>query len=94
MKRSALLRHLRKHGCCLKRQGRSHSLWYNPQTGVVEAIPRHSPRSLRNSLERSVEDCQFLNSRGSNSIPGGHLLLAAQLLNGPNLLVPIVAGGS
>lgn len=52
------------------------------------------PRSLRNSLERSVEDCQFLKSRESNSLPGGHLLLAAQLLNGPNLLVPIMAGGS
>ena len=37
MKRSALLRHLRKHGCCLKREGRSHSLWTNPATGGVEA---------------------------------------------------------
>ena len=41
MKRSALLRHLRKHGCVLKREGRSHSLWMNPATGGVEAVPRH-----------------------------------------------------
>ena len=41
MKRTALLRHLRKHGCYLKREGRSHSLWVNPATGAVEAIPRH-----------------------------------------------------
>jgi mRNA interferase HicA len=41
MKRSALLRHLRKHGCFLKREGSSHSLWINPKTGHVEAIPRH-----------------------------------------------------
>ncbi|MCH7934347.1 MAG: type II toxin-antitoxin system HicA family toxin [Gemmatimonadetes bacterium] len=42
MKRSALLRHLRRHGCHLKREGRSHSLWTNPQTGKVEAVPRHT----------------------------------------------------
>jgi mRNA interferase HicA len=42
VKRSALLRHLRKHGCILKREGRSHSLWVNPQTGHMEAVPRHT----------------------------------------------------
>lgn len=41
MKRTALLRHLRKHGCVLKREGRSHSLWMNPETGELEAVPRH-----------------------------------------------------
>ena len=41
MKRSRLLRHLRRHGCHLKREGSAHSLWTNPKTGVVEAIPRH-----------------------------------------------------
>ncbi|HAZ31022.1 TPA: addiction module toxin, HicA family [Candidatus Acetothermia bacterium] len=42
MKRGALLRHLRQHGCHLKREGRSHSLWTNPRTGEFEAVPRHS----------------------------------------------------
>ena len=42
MKRVALLRHLRRHGCQLKREGRSHSLWTNPKTGQVEAVPRHT----------------------------------------------------
>jgi mRNA interferase HicA len=42
MKREALLRHLRKHGCQLKREGSAHSLWTNPNTGQVEAIPRHT----------------------------------------------------
>ena len=42
MKRGALLRHLRHHGCYLKREGRSHSLWTNPRTGQVEAVPRHT----------------------------------------------------
>lgn len=41
MKRHELLQHLRTNGCYLKREGRSHSLWTNPQTGQVEAIPRH-----------------------------------------------------
>ena len=42
MKRGDLLRHLRQHGCYLKREGRSHSLWTNPATGAVEAVPRHT----------------------------------------------------
>ncbi len=41
MKREALLKHLRRHGCYLKREGRSHSLWCNPHTGRIEAVPRH-----------------------------------------------------
>jgi len=41
MKRHTLLRHLRKHGWHLKREGRAHSLWANPATGQVEAVPRH-----------------------------------------------------
>ena len=41
MKRSALLRHLRRYGCVLKREGSAHSLWMNPQTGQMEAVPRH-----------------------------------------------------
>jgi hypothetical protein len=42
VKRGDLLRYLRKHGCHLKREGRSHSLWTNPVTGAVEAVPRHT----------------------------------------------------
>ncbi|MBI2909716.1 MAG: type II toxin-antitoxin system HicA family toxin [Chloroflexi bacterium] len=42
MKRTTLLRRLRKYGCVLEREGRSHSLWINPHTGRIEPIPRHS----------------------------------------------------
>ena len=42
MKRGVLLRHLRKNGCVLKREGRSHSLWTNPRSGGMEAVPRHN----------------------------------------------------
>src|SRR5258708_2056893 len=42
MKRRALLGHLQEHGCVPLREGGSHSIWSNPQTGRKEAIPRHS----------------------------------------------------
>ena len=52
MKRSSLLQHLRRHGCSLKREGRAHSLWCNPQTGAVEAVPRHT--EIPNGLARKI----------------------------------------
>jgi len=52
MKRTALLKHLRRHGCVLKREGRSHSLWTNRSTGEVEAVPRHV--EIRNKLARKI----------------------------------------
>lgn len=56
MKRSALLRYLRRNGCYLKREGASHSLWTNPQTGRVEAVPRHVeiPNLLARRICRSL----------------------------------------
>jgi hypothetical protein len=41
MKRRELERKFRIAMCYLKREGDSHSLWINPKTGVVEAVPRH-----------------------------------------------------
>ncbi len=52
MKRGTLLRQLRAHGCYLKREGRSHSLWCNPRTGAVEAVPRHS--EIVDALARKI----------------------------------------
>ena len=52
MKRSALLKHLRRNGCILKREGASHSLWLNPKTGAVEAIPRHT--EIKNLLAKKI----------------------------------------
>ena len=52
MKRSSLLAHLRRHGCYLKRVGRAHSLWINPQSGQVEAVPRHI--EISNNLARKI----------------------------------------
>jgi mRNA interferase HicA len=36
----------------LKREGASHSLWINPQTGAVEAIPRH--REIKEMLAKKI----------------------------------------
>jgi predicted RNA binding protein YcfA (HicA-like mRNA interferase family) len=52
MKREAFLRHLRRQGCFLKREGRSHSLWCNPRTGQVEAVPRHT--EIPNKLAKKI----------------------------------------
>ena len=47
-----MLQHLRKSGCYLKREGKAHSLWCNPNTGAVEAIPRHA--EIANLLVRKI----------------------------------------
>ena len=50
MNTATLLRRL--HGCVLKREGSSHSLWTNSTTGTVEAIPRHT--EIPNQLARKI----------------------------------------
>src|SRR5712675_259536 len=52
MKLEGLLRHLRRHGCVLRREGKEHSLWENPQTGHAEAVPRHA--EIANLLARKI----------------------------------------
>ena len=42
MKRRALLRHLRAHGCQLLREGGRHSWWHNPTLNKRSAVPRHN----------------------------------------------------
>ena len=45
MNRETFLRHLRRSGCYLKREGAAHSLWASPISGAVEAVPRHTELS-------------------------------------------------
>ncbi len=52
MKRNALLKHLRKNGCYLKREGGKHSLYCNPLTGHIEAVPRHT--EIPNNLAKKI----------------------------------------
>ena len=42
MKRRELIRHLEAHGCPLKCEGGSHSIYWNPTTGRREPVPRHA----------------------------------------------------
>ncbi|MHC1790999.1 type II toxin-antitoxin system HicA family toxin [Solidesulfovibrio sp.] len=42
MKRTALLKHLARLGCELRREGGRHSWWWHPQTGRRSAVPRHN----------------------------------------------------
>ena len=41
MKRTDLLKHLLKNGCVLEREGRRHSLLYNPGNGKSATLPSH-----------------------------------------------------
>jgi len=52
MKRRDLERKLRLAGCYLKREGGSHSLWVNPKSGVMEAVPRH--KEIKEPLARKI----------------------------------------
>lgn len=52
MKTSAFLAELRSAGCCLRRHGSGHDLWFNPKTGRQTAVPRH--RELGDFLARKI----------------------------------------
>ena len=52
MKRSDLIRHLRRHGCHFTGEGARHSKWFNPQTREVEYIPRHT--EIHNPLAQKI----------------------------------------
>jgi len=52
VKREDLERKLRIASCYLKREGTSHSLWINPKTGIVEAVPRH--KEIKEPLARKI----------------------------------------
>ena len=42
MKRRELLKYLRSQGCLLLREGKRHSVYYNPKNLRTSTIPRHS----------------------------------------------------
>lgn len=41
MKRHELIRHLLESGCVFEREGKAHTLFYNPKTKKSVTIPRH-----------------------------------------------------
>jgi mRNA interferase HicA len=54
MKRIDLIRHLESHDCILFREGGRHSIYKNPQNGVMTAVPRH--REIKNFVARKICD--------------------------------------
>jgi mRNA interferase HicA len=42
MKRRALLKHLKRHGCELLREGKRHSIYWNPADRKTSSVPRHT----------------------------------------------------
>ena len=52
MKRTALIAHLREHGCELLREGGSHSIFWNTVTGKRVAVPRHN--EIPDTLARKI----------------------------------------
>ncbi|MBK35162.1 MAG: addiction module toxin, HicA family [Gemmatimonadetes bacterium] len=52
MKRGVLIRHLRRHGCQLLREGRGHSIWINMGNERRQTLPRHS--EIKNQLARKI----------------------------------------
>ena len=52
MKRKDLIKHLRRHGCELLREGRGHSVWVNPANDQQATVPRH--REINEYTARSI----------------------------------------
>ena len=42
MKRRDLIRHLAAHGCVLRREGASHTIYWNPANNQTSSVPRHT----------------------------------------------------
>jgi predicted RNA binding protein YcfA (HicA-like mRNA interferase family) len=42
MKQRKLIPHLREHGCEFIREGRKHTVYYNPSNKKTSTMPRHS----------------------------------------------------
>jgi mRNA interferase HicA len=52
MKRGKLIKHLRKNGCMLLREGGNHSWWVNPSQNKRSSIPRH--REIQDILANKI----------------------------------------
>ena len=42
MKRERVLKHLRRYGCILSREGKKHTIIWNPKAKRSAAVPRHN----------------------------------------------------
>jgi predicted RNA binding protein YcfA (HicA-like mRNA interferase family) len=53
MKRSELLKQIKKEGCICLRPGSRHDIYINPKTGQKQPIPRHS--EIDNDLAKHIK---------------------------------------
>jgi len=42
MKRNKIIKHLTENGCIWDREGSNHTIYYNPRSNKVSAVPRHN----------------------------------------------------
>ena len=54
MKLKDLLKHLEANNCRFVREGGNHTIFKNPETGRMTAIPRH--REVKKNLARKICD--------------------------------------
>ena len=52
MKRQALLKHLKEHGCELDRKGEKHFVYRNPDNSKTSSVPRHT--EIENDLAQKI----------------------------------------
>ena len=52
MKRRILLKHLRQNGCELLREGKKHSVYWNPSNRRISTVPRHT--EISDKLARKI----------------------------------------
>lgn len=53
MKRSELIKYIKKAGCVLHRHGSRHDIFINPRTNQKQSVPRHS--EIDNSLANHIK---------------------------------------
>ena len=52
MKRRSLLKHLRRLGCVIVREGRRHTIVKNPVSGAESQVPRH--REIKTATAKGI----------------------------------------
>ena len=52
MKRTVLVRQIKKLGCVLIRHGKRHDWYQNPETNVCQPVPRHD--EIKDHLARHI----------------------------------------
>lgn len=73
MKRAALLRHLRKHGCMMLREGGRHSWWHNHGGTILAGTgARRFRATVRSTTTSSASSAMTLACRRSRRVTSAH----------------------